>query len=207
MRGATGEQYATTSYVDISTHAPRTGSDVVILELSSSTTPFQPTLPARGATRRSRPTESSSIISTHAPRTGSDNQPFFFVGVTSRFQPTLPARGATMASRASRSSELFQPTLPARGATKFKRPHVYYHVISTHAPRTGSDLLFWNCQVLPLHFNPRSPHGERRCRLDCGWCVTIFQPTLPARGATAFGRKMSQWHSISTHAPRTGSDV
>ena len=34
----------------ISIHAPRTGSDVVILELSSSTTPFQSTLPARGAT-------------------------------------------------------------------------------------------------------------------------------------------------------------
>ena len=71
-RGATGEQYATVSYVDISTHAPRTGSDrfyqhangairnfnprsphgerLEVMTLGVMLATFQPTLPARGAT-------------------------------------------------------------------------------------------------------------------------------------------------------------
>ena len=35
---------------------------------------------------------------------------------------------------------------------------------------------------------------------------TLFQPTLPARGATAFGVVQIVAIAISTHAPRTGSD-
>ena len=37
------------------------------------------------------------------------------------------------------------------------------HEISTHAPRTGSDCPFLPPNVLAGNFNPRSPHGERRC--------------------------------------------
>ena len=58
--------------------------------------------------------------------------------------------------------EKFQPTLPARGATAFGAVTISY-----------------------CHFNPRSPHGERRFRgfsIDAVW---RFQPTLPARGATS----------------------
>ncbi len=56
-------------------------------------------------------------------------------------------------------------------------------------------------------FNPRSPHGER---LRAEWAKaaeSLFQPTLPARGATAFldGDEV-RLTAISTHAPRTGSD-
>ena len=47
-----GDQYATVSYVDISTHAPRTGSDNAF-----------------------KPSGFSENISTHAPRTGSDFTP------------------------------------------------------------------------------------------------------------------------------------
>ena len=58
--------------------------------------------------------------------------------------------------------------------------------ISTHAPRTGSDTAERRRERCLTHFNPRSPHGERR---DWGWGVDSngkpFQPTLPARGATA----------------------
>ena len=55
------------------------------------------------------------------------------------FQPTLPARGATYMCLYGRSLSAFQPTLPARGAT-------------TQPGRTLRHL---------IHFNPRSPHGER----------------------------------------------
>ena len=80
--------------------------------------------------------------------------------------------------------------------------------ISTHAPRTGSDGLGVTGFLLSKDFNPRSPHGERR-QTDDGATTSIrhfnprsphgerhnasitaatlvvFQPTLPARGATA----------------------
>ena len=59
-----------------------------------------------------------------------------------------------------------------------------------------------------LNFNPRSPHGERRFYLLLvGVERLLFQPTLPARGATQ-GIYFSQLaRKISTHAPRTGSDI
>ena len=56
------------------------------------------------------------------------------------------------------------------------------------------------------YFNPRSPHGERRCMQTVLWRLTLFQPTLPARGATLSRRALSIARLISTHAPRTGSD-
>ncbi len=57
-----------------------------------------------------------------------------------------------------------------------------------------------------MHFNPRSPHGERHAFPVTRAESVTFQPTLPARGATArrlFGFAAA---AISTHAPRTGSD-
>ena len=56
-------------------------------------------------------------------------------------------------------------------------------IISIHAPRTGSDQVFPVASPATKHFNPRSPHGERRM--------------APAVTFTV---------SISIHAPRTGSD-
>ena len=62
----------TSIVLDISTHAPRTGSDQVRF-----------------------PNISQLIISTHAPRTGSDRQAVGYIRRQELFQPTLPARGAT----------------------------------------------------------------------------------------------------------------
>ena len=80
----------------ISTHAPRTGSDLHYASEVVQMPTFQPTLPARGATT------SLTILTTLTPA----------------FQPTLPARGATLHGRLFRIPFAgFQPTLPARGAT------------------------------------------------------------------------------------------
>ena len=168
---------------------------------------FQPTLPARGATCCR-----ISHTSTRQP-----------------FQPTLPARGATDTTFSGVCPTSFQPTLPARGATGLcadchqKRAisthaprtgsDIANHVlgqalaISTHAPRTGSDAELFGGWAVAVHFNPRSPHGERRGTIwRLGGCCA-FQPTLPARGATLTGWN-ERWNSgISTHAPRTGSDA
>ena len=57
-------------------------------------------------------------------------------------------------------------------------------LISIHAPRTGSDGI--------------SPH--------CISSESIFQSTLPARGATSDEQYATTSYVISIHAPRTGSD-
>ena len=102
----------------------------------------------------------------------------------SRFQPTLPARGATSYVRIGDSSMIFQPTLPARGATEVTLTSKWKCIISTHAPRTGSDALPWVIRSSP---SPISTHAPR-----------TGSDTM--RG---FGQGVLE---ISTHAPRTGSD-
>ena len=212
----------------ISTHAPRTGSDVIVtpnafrtlhfnprsphgerhvsLQPSGSPHLFQPTLPARGATAYRESPGFRHLISTHAPRTGSDHQgaerrcsmvefqPTLPARGATRderkrqeqptFQPTLPARGATNGEKEANGAIEFQPTLPARGATRSPIALCSPWVISTHAPRTGSDDV----------------------ALLSGRNSNQFQPTLPARGATGKSGSSKIHTKISTHAPRTGSD-
>ena len=150
----------------------------------------------------------ASAISTHAPRTGSDSFVANDYAAVALFQPTLPARGAT---------------------TKVRYPWTELS-ISTHAPRTGSDRYYVEGGRIIYDFNPRSPHGERRWHNKTSGNANIFQPTLPARGATPSGSRepagrkhfnprsphgerlvecvsSANAHQISTHAPRTGSDI
>ena len=168
---------------------------------------FQPTLPARGATIAAAIDAGDNLISTHAPRTGSDKQSGATTAANGAFQPTLPARGAT-------------PPLSQR-----KHLTPYFNPRSPHGERLGRP----SCIAPSEYFNPRSPHGERRINDITRFAGLVFQPTLPARGAT-----LSGWHchdrrrhfnprsphgerlnrlcgmrdlrAISTHAPRTGSD-
>ena len=168
----------------ISIHAPRTGSD--------NTKTNQSVSPA---------------ISIHAPRTGSDStRPLSSRGFI--FQSTLPARGATgTASRRCVVLCHFNPRSPHGERLRLGGQRERMACISIHAPRTGSDRgnpafrpSYRNFNPrsphgerrrssqpspFPLHyFNPRSPHGERQTSaLAMGFC-SIFQSTLPARGAT-----------------------
>ncbi len=113
----------------------------------------------------------------------------------------------------------FQSTLPARGATPFPFLDLLHHIISIHAPRTGSDFALSTAAEIPAYFNPRSPHGERRAK-PSGISVGLsyfnprsphgerhlvifdkmsagqFQSTLPARGATGCSLTFV---SIKTH--------
>ena len=171
------------AHIVISTHAPRTGSDKdrrtrAALRINfnprsphgerphkpgggAATTRFQPTLPARGATCTAPGHPRGGDISTHAPRTGSD-------------------RTATH----KRRRERFQPTLPARGATTAQHPDSprggHFNPRSPHGERRGENL----SALFGYDFNPRSPHGERHDLPDAFKCAALFQPTLPARGAT-----------------------
>ena len=169
----------------ISIHAPRTGSDRTKLCYNAGQTNFNPRSP-HGERR-----EAAAAL-----RRGAE------------FQSTLPARGATLGARrhgrrphnfnprsphgerppaVSRNTHprKFQSTLPARGATRASSVAAVAAGISTHAPRTGSDRRVLPCVPAVRHFNPRSPHGERR--------TPCHQP--------------SRQRAISIHAPRTGSDA
>ena len=168
----------------ISTHAPRTGSDAAE--------------PQGG---------SHCAISTHAPRTGSDFAWFQTPERRILFQPTLPARGATACAQGcGRVPDNFNPRSPHGERRLRVWACASDRLISTHAPRTGSDHLRPRHGPHPRHFNPRSPHGERRqcisvCNINNNFnprsphgerpaqnlqliAECLFQPTLPARGAT-----------------------
>ena len=162
------------------------GSDRRIEELKELSEIFQSTLPAWGATCFATSVVTPTLISIHAPRMGSDK--IFVIWRQSRW--------------------LFQSTLPAWGATpKFAKIQRITVKISIHAPRMGSDLAIITIALtetgfqstLPAwgatwrsrsrsaslsHFNPRSPHGERRLCTGRTGRGLLFQSTLPAWGAT-----------------------
>ena len=100
---------------------------------------FQPTLPARGATR--------------APARQAARAPYF--------NPRSPHGERRRVQRLHQQRFAFQPTLPARGATPVCILLSGRVLISTHAPRTGSDEIQVENHAGIKHFNPRSPHGER----------------------------------------------
>ena len=79
-------------------------------------------------------------ISTHAPRTGSDGHITLELK-NETFQPTLPARGATSAnSTGKKQQNYFNPRSPHGERRRNSGSRACSHLISTHAPRTGSDL-------------------------------------------------------------------
>ena len=123
---------------------------------------FQSTLPVRGATTLFCFALHCLFISIHAPRAGSDGD--FIGGIN--------------------GGNLFQSTLPVRGATNRRYGCLDFCAISIHAPRAGSDLselekaaaaaefqstlpvrgatVYLRVCIEPtMHFNPRSPCGER----------------------------------------------
>ena len=79
-------------------------------------------------------------------------------------------------------------------------------LISTHAPREGSDVVTAKEQLGHSNFNPRSPRGERRTAAALPSSSPKFQPALPARGATVVAAQGAHPQQISTRAPREGSD-
>ena len=101
-------------------------------------------------------------ISIHAPRTGSDQQGGKQHDKTRKFQSTLPARGATGPHSTNKNAISFQSTLPARGATGFVTDDDGTTTFQSTLPARGATLTPARGRLHKKHFNPRSPHGERR---------------------------------------------
>ena len=172
--------------MNISIHAPCTGSDETSSDVFTGTTNFNPRslhgerrphsislVTAHNFNPRSLHGERHAVympkkglkgISIHAPCTGSDKW-----------------RGITM-----NNEVIFQSTLPARGAT----------------PRTTALV------SLLRHFNPRSLHGERRCKpVSAESCALYFNPrSLHGERPKVVGGHAERF-GISIHAPCTGSDL
>ena len=193
-------------YGGISIHAPRTGSDTKPWLKGMFAIPFQSTLPARGATIRGGTGYAIWLISIHAPRTGSDS-----ARIASRvrhlyFNPRSPHGERHQALADLPVTIEISIHAPRTGSDKRIDVADVPNQISIHAPRTGSDPPARPASALSSHFNPRSPHGERRVVLSQNRVCSVFQSTLPARGATDSIAPTGDIHGISIHAPRTGSD-
>ena len=208
-RGATDGFRHDRRGVQISTHAPRTGSDGLLLGDGNAERNFNPRSPHGERHPKWIHFPVSSAISTHAPRTGSDAQIADGSITDANFNPRSPhgerhdAYGAGVARQSN-----FNPRSPHG-----ERPG------GTRTYKSGRD------------FNPRSPHGERQSAPDAdsrreristhaprtgsdeGFLVPadgglLFQPTLPARGATTpssrTGRPRRDFNPRSPHGERRG---
>ena len=187
MRGATPQHAALGLDVTISTHAPRAGSDFSTISFYHEST-ISTHAPRAGSDYQ---TEGAGIYRrnfnprspcgerrgniarngnhTHFnPRSPCGERPskLLTVSFSSIFQPTLPVRGATKMIQLTNYLDIyFNPRSPCgerRDAGVDAEPHT---IISTHAPRAGSDLE-----------NKKSAIAVHK-----------FQPTLPVRGATCIG--------------------
>ena len=102
----------------------------------------------------------------------------------------------------------FQPTLPARGATLRSINRATVELISTHAPRTGSDAGSHRPRRKPHPISTHAPRtGSDRLPCKTAWFLCI-STHAPRTGSDDVGPQSdAPFISISTHAPRTGSDA
>ena len=233
----------------VSIHAPREGSDRSSVKSVPLWSSFQSTLPAKGATlhehipgieqgfnprspRRERQWRACRLwggwnVSIHAPREGSDPFCRHHIGTPHSFNPRSPRRERRLLCPAClpRSVSIHAPREGSDVGLGFAQPPGH---VSIHAPREGSDMRTCRMRTCRMRFNPRSPRRERLSLSAASFAPSLFQSTLPAKGATAFlaykafgGRFQSTLPAkgatgctcppscwpVSIHAPREGSDI
>ena len=148
-------------------------------------TDFNPRSPHGERRQPTRTATSGRPISTHAPRTGSDQCWTRTASWMRNFNPRSPHGERHRELVALWDKTQISTHAPRTGSDDVRvAGNEQVVAISTHAPRTGSDRSRKFCLRFGSHFNPRSPHGERR-KPPPPFCSRI---------------------PISTHAPRTGSD-
>ena len=230
-RGATKGRKRPRKKEEISTHAPRTGSDApVFLTFPDFCKHFNPRSPHGERLNRCIVRGLFHYISTHAPRTGSDcnlqdvlrgtaisthaprtgSDPCVFLGqyASQHFNPRSPHGERPNQRLSDPATSSISTHAPRTGSDAHKIWNSAWKMISTHAPRTGSDK-----RKRQNHHKARiSTHAPRTGSDNAPSCVEnvpkLFQPTLPARGATRSASVLQALRcSISTHAPRTGSDI
>ena len=168
---------------------------------------FQSTLPARGATDGRKHMFRVICISIHAPRTGSDSPELMEVlkyGISIHAPRTGSDMNRVLVNAFAVRISIHAPRTGSDDNGLFNEDDI---AISIHAPRTGSDLCVHGGRQHVLHFNPRSPHGERR-----GWTGSLRRSGgeisihAPRTGSDGNHARNNAYKEISIHAPRTGSD-
>ena len=170
-------------FCGISIHAPRTGSDG-FASMHSYRMSISIHAPRTGSDSLLCVSKQfAHDISIHAPRTGSDDN-LQSVCVICHISIHAPRTGSDGEIMHTGFLGTFQSTLPARGATR-----VYASPLRR------------------MHFNPRSPHGERLLLPDAPAVADGISIHAPRTGSDR-RRDAAVAHllSISIHAPRTGSD-
>ena len=183
-RGATQGRRRAREGLQISIHAPRTGSDRFLSVASSTTGAFQSTLPARGAT--------------------SDRWQMYHN--CQAFQSTLPARGATPPKHGSTRIPGISIHAPRTGSDRdWKRGAENPERISIHAPRTGSDDI---SAIAKDKYNQFQSTLPARGATDAGTkrgTSGQFQSTLPARGATMADVRDGPLYRFQSTLPARGA--
>ena len=170
-------------YIQISIHAPRTGSDCLHSGRAPVLIYFNPRSP-HGERRAYDKPFWGVCISIHAPRTGSDEE-----------RIDRPRHSAISIHAPRTGSDLLWCAPPWRGgdfnprSPHGERPALLSRsslkiAISIHAPRTGSDFGWSLSSSLRAGFQSTLPaRGATRSGCRRRWRMQ-FQSTLPARGAT-----------------------
>ena len=146
-------------------------------------------------------------ISIHAPRVGSDGVPIMQRRDRALFQSTLPVWGATSAQGPVLDHGAISIHAPRVGSDGLDFQSRCDGGISIHAPRVGSDCPLQRMCMAILHFNPRSPCGERpdnKAVFNKRLSISIHAPRVGSDSPLWQWRRARR---ISIHAPRVGSDV
>ncbi len=106
------------------------------------------------------------------------------------------------------SPSLFQSTLPMKGATDYPTITLRKRLVSIHAPNEGSDQSIARQRALQNHVSIHAPNeGSDVLDLLILDIIRRFQSTLPMKGATKYGTRLTVDRIVSIHAPNEGSDV
>ena len=168
----------------ISIHAPRTGSDPCLQSRHVGTERFQSTLPARGATSASARSDEWRKFQSTLPARGATKIFLSFLARQKNFNPRSPHGERRELDMARYQKGLISIHAPRTGSDPavYVWPSIYQ--ISIHAPRTGSDAFVFGWTItheISIHA-PRT--GSDRGASGFPKRHSVFQSTLPARGAT-----------------------
>ena len=146
---------------DISTHAPRTGSDRLTAPSRPARLYFNPRSPhgerRRGIERRFFGRVDFNPRSPHGER----RRVTASLSSSRNFNPRSPHGERPERPGLPVALRHFNPRSP-HGERRWPARRMLPRWISTHAPRTGSDEVGGEDVTVHDNFNPRSPHGERR---------------------------------------------
>ena len=143
---------------------------------------FNPRSPHRERLCHSREPGRDAKISIHAPLTGSDADLFMYFR-RSLISIHAPLTGSDMFYVFCFQFQPISIHAPLTGSDHdLTIPINSVSTISIHAPLTGSDFRGSVTPTHTRHFNPRSPHRERRCeQSDCVLLPGDFNPRSPHR--------------------------